>query len=55
MLVFSTSINNESRAYRLNDAKCLFICYFTCQTQKLPFIAGFHQISNNFILGKNPR
>ena len=34
MHVFSTSFNNKS-----NDAKCLFMCYFTCQAQKLPFLA----------------
>ena len=34
MHVFSTSFNNKS-----NDAKYLFMCYFTCQAQKLPFFA----------------
>ena len=34
MHVFSTSFNNKS-----NDSKYLFMCYFTCQAQKLPFFA----------------
>ena len=28
---FSTSFNYKSKAFRWNDAKCLFMCYFTCQ------------------------
>ena len=28
---FSTSFNNNTKAFRWNDAKCLFMCYFTCQ------------------------
>ena len=34
MHVFSTSFNNKS-----NDSKYLFMCYFTCRAQKLPFFA----------------
>ena len=44
MHVFSTPFNNRS-----NDAKCLFMCYFTCQAQKLPF---FSVLTWFLILGK---
>ena len=39
MNVFSTSFNNKSKARVCKDAKCLFMCYFTRQAQKIPFIA----------------
>ena len=35
---FSISFNNKSKACGWNDAKCLFMCYFTCQAPKSPFI-----------------
>ena len=34
MHVFSTSFNNKIKACGWNDAKCLFMAYFTCQAQK---------------------
>ena len=32
--VFSSSFNNKNKGCGLNDAKCLFMCYFTFQAQK---------------------
>ena len=37
--VFSTFFNTKSKTCEQNDTKCLFMCYFTCQVQKKPFIA----------------
>ena len=39
MRVFSNSFNNKSKACGWSDAKCLFMCYFTCHAQKISFIA----------------
>ena len=38
MHFFSPSFNHKSKACGWNDVKCLFMCYFTCQAQKIPFI-----------------
>ena len=38
-MFFSPSFNHKSKACGWNDVKCLFMCYFTCQAQKIPFIA----------------
>ena len=35
---YSPSFNHKSKACGWNDVKCLFMCYFTCQAQKIPFI-----------------
>ena len=39
--VFSISLNNNSKSCAYNRAKCLFICYFSCKAQKVPFLAVF--------------
>ena len=39
MHVFSNSFNNKSKACGWSDAKWLFMCYFTCHAQKIPFFA----------------
>ena len=36
--VLSTSFSNKSKACGWHDAKCLFMCYFTCHAHKIPFI-----------------
>ena len=48
MHVFSTSFNSKSKACGRNDAKCLFICYFTCQAQKVTVNRGFNLISKSW-------
>ena len=37
--VFSTIFNNKSKHCGWNDAKCLFICYFICEAQKITIMA----------------
>ena len=49
--VLSTSFSSKSKACKWNDAKCLFMCYFTCHAQKIPFIEVLTWI---IILGYNP-
>ena len=39
--VFSISFNNNSNSCPYIRAKCLFICYFSCKAQKVPFLAVF--------------
>ena len=39
MHVRSTFFNNKSKTCQGNDVKGLFMCYFTSEAQKLPFIA----------------
>ena len=54
MHVFSTSFNDKSKACGLNEAKYLFMCYFTCQAQKITItikitISGsFYEIPNSW-------
>ena len=39
--VFSISLNNNSKSCAYNRAKCLSICYFSCEAQTVPFLAVF--------------
>ena len=39
--VFSISFNNNSKSCPYIREKCLFICYFSCKAQKVPFLAVF--------------
>ena len=36
--VFSTFCDNKSKSWGENHAKCLFVCYFSCQAKKSPFL-----------------
>ena len=46
MHAFSTFYNNKCRTRGWNDTKCLFVCYFTRQAQKITILTWF------LILGK---
>ena len=46
MHVSSTSLNNKSTAGGWNDAKCLFMCYFTYQAYKITIYRALTLISN---------
>ena len=45
MHVFSTFFNNRSKTCRWNDAKCLFMWYFTCKAGKFIIYCDFNLIS----------
>ena len=45
MHVFPTSFNNKSKACGWNDAKSIFLCYFTCKAQNTTICRGFNLIS----------
>ena len=48
MYVFSTIFNTKSKTCEQNHAKCLFMCYFTCQVQKITISRDFNLISNSW-------
>ena len=40
---FSTFFNNKSKSCGLNHAKCLFMCYFSSEEQKVAIFRGFNR------------
>ena len=49
MHVFSTFFNNKSKTCGWKDAKCLFMCYFTCQAQHITISSGFNLMAGGII------